>query len=241
MSDNFSASGLRVQTPCGPRKSGMPESVEMPAPVNTTMRLAESIQPRAASMVALLMMPQSSPLFVTIVISLELVELTGILDKDLPPGRFVRRPPPEEVVKLYRAHLVLEGKMRIVAPPDQAVGRRFDERRAERQHVGELRIGGHAVDAGQLHPAAPIPMPRQLEEFLEAFLLDAIARREQAEMRDRERDFQLSQRRHQLGVEPAGSEEIELPVDLRQACLEALDARQQLGREARLVRLHRRH
>ena len=34
----FSAAGLRVHTPFGPRKSGMPESVEMPAPVSTTMR-----------------------------------------------------------------------------------------------------------------------------------------------------------------------------------------------------------
>src|SRR6266850_2603005 len=41
----FSASGFFVHTPCGPRKSGMPESVEMPAPVRTTMRPAASIQP----------------------------------------------------------------------------------------------------------------------------------------------------------------------------------------------------
>lgn len=29
-----------VQTPFGPRKSGMPQAVEMPAPVNTTTRRA---------------------------------------------------------------------------------------------------------------------------------------------------------------------------------------------------------
>src|SRR5690242_7435515 len=34
MVDSRSASGLRVQIPCGPRKSGMPESVEIPAPVS---------------------------------------------------------------------------------------------------------------------------------------------------------------------------------------------------------------
>ena len=34
----FSAPGFLVHTPCGPRKSGMPESVEMPAPVSTTTR-----------------------------------------------------------------------------------------------------------------------------------------------------------------------------------------------------------
>src|SRR2546425_2769121 len=38
----FSASGFFVHTPCGPRKSGMPESVEIPAPVRTTMRRARS-------------------------------------------------------------------------------------------------------------------------------------------------------------------------------------------------------
>src|ERR1051325_3974424 len=42
MFDIFSASGFFVQTPCGPRKSGMPESVEMPAPVSTTTRSASA-------------------------------------------------------------------------------------------------------------------------------------------------------------------------------------------------------
>src|SRR5688500_10310844 len=46
MLDIFSASGFFVHTPCGPRKSGMPESVEMPAPVSTTTRRASSIQRR---------------------------------------------------------------------------------------------------------------------------------------------------------------------------------------------------
>src|SRR3954470_975170 len=44
MVDIFSASGFLVHTPCGPRKSGMPESVEIPAPVRTTTRCASSIQ-----------------------------------------------------------------------------------------------------------------------------------------------------------------------------------------------------
>src|SRR5215468_3538531 len=48
MVDIFSASGFLVHTPCGPRKSGMPESVEMPAPVSTTTRRASSIQAVAA-------------------------------------------------------------------------------------------------------------------------------------------------------------------------------------------------
>jgi hypothetical protein len=41
MLESFSASGFFVHTPCGPRKSGMPESVEMPAPVRTTTRDAD--------------------------------------------------------------------------------------------------------------------------------------------------------------------------------------------------------
>src|SRR5688500_17644801 len=48
MLDIFSARGFLVHRPCGPRKSGMPESVEMPAPVRTTTRLAASTQERAS-------------------------------------------------------------------------------------------------------------------------------------------------------------------------------------------------
>ena len=44
MFDIFSATGFLVHTPCGPRKSGMPESVEMPAPVSTTTRFASRTQ-----------------------------------------------------------------------------------------------------------------------------------------------------------------------------------------------------
>src|ERR687891_576462 len=44
-----SARGSRVQTPCGPRKSGMPESVLMPAPVSATNRRASVTQRRTSS------------------------------------------------------------------------------------------------------------------------------------------------------------------------------------------------
>src|SRR4051812_6710253 len=53
MLDIFSASGLRVQTPCGPRKSGMPESVEMPAPLSTTIFEADPTQPRTVPVVVM--------------------------------------------------------------------------------------------------------------------------------------------------------------------------------------------
>jgi hypothetical protein len=35
---------IRLQIPPGDRKSGMPDSVEIPAPVKTTMRLADPIR-----------------------------------------------------------------------------------------------------------------------------------------------------------------------------------------------------
>jgi hypothetical protein len=45
MFESFSACGFFVHTPCGPRKSGIPDSVEMPAPVSTTIRFEASTQP----------------------------------------------------------------------------------------------------------------------------------------------------------------------------------------------------
>ena len=49
MFDIFSATGFLVHTPWGPRKSGMPESVEMPAPVSTTTRFASRTQLRTSA------------------------------------------------------------------------------------------------------------------------------------------------------------------------------------------------
>ena len=45
----FSAAGFSVQMPCGPRKSGMPLSVEMPAPVSTATLSAPSRRAAAAA------------------------------------------------------------------------------------------------------------------------------------------------------------------------------------------------
>ncbi len=45
----FSARGFFVHTPCGPRKSGMPDSVEIPAPVSITTLAARSTQLRTSS------------------------------------------------------------------------------------------------------------------------------------------------------------------------------------------------
>src|SRR3954465_3602668 len=53
MFDIFSACGFFVHRPCGPRKSGMPESVEMPAPVSTTMRWAPATQLLTSSITTL--------------------------------------------------------------------------------------------------------------------------------------------------------------------------------------------
>src|SRR5437762_5657493 len=49
MFDSRSAFGFLVQTPFGPRKSGMPDSVEMPAPVSATIRTDEETNRRAVA------------------------------------------------------------------------------------------------------------------------------------------------------------------------------------------------
>src|SRR4051812_1432526 len=63
MFESFSAFGSFVQTPCGPRKSGIRDSVEIPAPVNTTTREDSSTQRRASAIAALtwsgLLFPES--------------------------------------------------------------------------------------------------------------------------------------------------------------------------------------
>ena len=43
----FSAEGFLVHTPFGPRKSGIPESVDMPAPVSTITALPADTRARA--------------------------------------------------------------------------------------------------------------------------------------------------------------------------------------------------
>ncbi len=47
-----SALGSRVHRPSGPRKSGMPDSVEMPAPVRHTIRWAETTHEATSSSAA---------------------------------------------------------------------------------------------------------------------------------------------------------------------------------------------
>ena len=47
-----SAAGSLVHKPCGPRKSGRPLSVEMPAPVSTVTRSASSTKRAAAATAA---------------------------------------------------------------------------------------------------------------------------------------------------------------------------------------------
>src|SRR3982751_2787983 len=59
MFESFSAIGFFVQRPCGPRKSGMPDSVEMPAPVSATSLRALRTQPRTRSISASTNLPTS--------------------------------------------------------------------------------------------------------------------------------------------------------------------------------------
>src|ERR1700738_5107155 len=53
MLERRSAFGFVVHTPCGPRKSGMPDSVEMPAPVSATTRAEASTQADTTSILSL--------------------------------------------------------------------------------------------------------------------------------------------------------------------------------------------
>ena len=55
------AAGFLVHTPCGPLKSGMPESVEMPAPVRAMTRLPSATTARATSMASGTAMAGSMP------------------------------------------------------------------------------------------------------------------------------------------------------------------------------------
>src|SRR5882672_5209639 len=77
MSESFSALGFFVHTPCGPRKSGIPDSVEMPAPVSTTTRSARFTQLRTFSMFTVL--PNRSPLSGFIVSQFGVHEIRGYL------------------------------------------------------------------------------------------------------------------------------------------------------------------
>ncbi len=86
-----------------------------------------------------------------------------------------------------------------------------------------------------------VAVAREGEEILESLLLDAVGRRVKPEMRDGVLHLELAQRRHQLAHQPPRREEVELPADLGEPRVEPLDARQELRREPRLVRLDRRH
>ncbi len=57
----FSAAGFFVQTPSGPRKSGMPDSVEIPAPVRITIVSASRSQSAIVSSASFAAMPSSVP------------------------------------------------------------------------------------------------------------------------------------------------------------------------------------
>src|SRR6266446_5962386 len=78
MFDRRSAFGSFVQTPCGPRKSGMPESVEMPAPVNATIRLDAPTHLQTIPIASLMSSSQDAP---------ELQKLTWAPNLKSRPGR----------------------------------------------------------------------------------------------------------------------------------------------------------
>src|SRR5438105_6029172 len=80
MSESLSAGGFFVQMPCGPRKSGMPDSVEIPAPVSATTRAAASIQRHTLSILSLIALtPGVRRPAVEVVIGQALVHQPGTL------------------------------------------------------------------------------------------------------------------------------------------------------------------
>ena len=103
-----------------------------------------------------------------------------VVDQDPAPIRLIRHPPAEKVEELDGSHLVREGKVRIVAAPDQPLRRRLDQRLHHRTRIGKSGGRRHPVETGQLHPAAPLAMAQQVEQLLEPPLVDAVARQEHA-------------------------------------------------------------
>src|SRR5882762_689606 len=108
MSESFSALGFFVHTPCGPRKSGIPDSVEMPAPVSTTTRSARFTQLRTFSMFTVL--PNRSPLWGFIVSQFGVHEIRGYLSA-LP---FV---PDSISSKAYRQRNRFGRRSKVLSPP----------------------------------------------------------------------------------------------------------------------------
>src|SRR6266513_5771115 len=57
----------------------------------------------------------------------ELEQALRIVGQDPAPGRLVRGPFTQQIPQLDRSDLVGEGEVRVVAAPDDAIGRRLDQ------------------------------------------------------------------------------------------------------------------
>src|SRR5205807_4679064 len=123
---------------------------------------------------------------------------------------------------------------RIVAAPDDALGRGLKQSARHRGGVGKTGGLGDAVNAGELDPAAPIAIPQQSEQALKTLLRDAVLREEHPHVCQREIDLERFQPVEQLVGEPPGQKKIEVPAELGAARFEPRNARQQLRGEPRL-------
>src|SRR5882757_8491525 len=146
----------------------------------------------------------------------------------------VGRPVEQQVVELDGADPFMEREVREIAPPDELVRHRGDQRLGEGLDVGEGRVLREPVDAGELDPAAFRSVVGERQELLEAWLRHAIAGRKQPHMGDREADRQLAQCRHQLGDEPAGQQQVEMPPEFPADVGGAHDLGPQRRRQTRL-------
>src|SRR3979411_1332799 len=82
----------------------------------------------------------------------------------------IGRPVEQQVVELDGAHPFMERQVREIAPPDELVRHRGDQRLREGLDVGEGRVLREPVDAGELDPAAFRPVVGERQELLEARL-----------------------------------------------------------------------
>src|SRR5438445_586659 len=155
MLESFSASGFLVHTPCGPRKSGMPESVEMPAPVRTTMRPAASTQPRTRPMTA----SRSRSLIGGILYTLFVAALPDPLPDDPLP---LVESWLKEAAAVSLGRLSRVGRARgVVGQPARARARSRAvdaHAHARRRGVDGRSVARHALDAMTLPIAEHVPL-----------------------------------------------------------------------------------
>jgi hypothetical protein len=91
-------------------------------------------------------------------------------------------------MELDGADAIVERQMRKVTAPDQLIRHLGHQRLRDRLHIGEIRCGGEAIDAGELDKATRRAVADQIEKRLKAGLVRTVLGRKQPHMRDRKLD-----------------------------------------------------